>query len=66
MRGVVATVDHQKRTGLIRGEDRRRYPFTRDAMVFWKEFDVLKPEMLVQFDIEHGRAINVERPSEPC
>jgi hypothetical protein len=60
MLGVIDTINHAAQSGSIKGEDGTIRQFRRAGMVLWGVFDILKPGESVRFDLEFGRAINVE------
>lgn len=62
MKGSIAKIDHAHQRGELRGANGKTYPFEREGMVLWLQFDTLQPGTPVTFDLEGtNRVINVER-----
>ena len=59
--GTITRIDHGQQRGTIRGEDGRDRHFDREGMIYWLQFDELKPGDPVRYDVDStGSAINVE------
>jgi hypothetical protein len=66
MRGSILRINLRDQCGDVKGEDGRVRPFSRDAMVHWRQFLELKPGDPVTYEVEHtGAVINVERVDRP-
>jgi hypothetical protein len=61
MTGVIVQVDRDYQRGTIRADDGTLHPFQRDGMVRWLEYQELRAEDRVSFELDGNDAINVER-----